>query len=84
MVTACKNFRGLEGAKAYAPSARSQSLRGNRTMSRDMPLQCNIDAKGKLVRLIYGTVFLVTGIVLMFAWAMRSESTLGWIVSYAS
>ena len=48
-----------------------------------MPLQCNIDAKGKIVRLIYGGVFLIVGISLMFAWASRTGSTLAWAISIA-
>jgi hypothetical protein len=41
-----------------------------------MPLPCNIDARGKLVRLFYGLFLLVLGILLLFAWAMPIGS--GW------
>ncbi|MDQ3441499.1 MAG: hypothetical protein M3478_14240 [Planctomycetota bacterium] len=40
-------------------------------------MQCNIDARGKRVRLINGIVTTVIGVVLLFAWAIRSE---GWVV----
>jgi hypothetical protein len=48
-----------------------------------MALQCNIDAKGKLVRLIYGVAFLLIGMVMMIAWAWPAGSALAWIVSCA-
>lgn len=46
-----------------------------------MPLQCNIDSKGKLARLIYGIVFVLAGIVLAYFWAVPSGSLFRWIVS---
>ena len=46
-----------------------------------MSMTCNIDAKGKLVRLIYGLVFVVAGIVLLFAWALPAGGVLAWIVT---
>ncbi len=48
-----------------------------------MPLTCNIDARGKRVRLLAGIGFMVAGVVLALVWAMRSESALGWIVAGA-
>jgi hypothetical protein len=45
-----------------------------------MPLQCNIDAKGKLVRLIYGLVFFVTGVVVVLIWAIPGGGVAAWIV----
>ena len=49
-----------------------------------MPLQCNIDSKGKLARLIYGIVLLVIGIVLLFAWALPSGAVMAWIITIAA
>jgi hypothetical protein len=46
-----------------------------------MALTCNIDAKGKRVRLIYGLVLLVVGIALIFLWAARAGSLLSWIIA---
>ena len=48
-----------------------------------MPLTCNIDARGKLVRLIYGVVFLLTGIALLFFWTLPSGGAISWIVTVA-
>jgi hypothetical protein len=48
-----------------------------------MPLQCNIDAKGKLVRLIYGTILLVAGLLMIGLWAARDGTLVAWIVSIA-
>jgi hypothetical protein len=48
-----------------------------------MPFQCNIDARGKMIRLIYGSVFLIAGIVLMLAWARHQSSIWPWILSIA-
>ena len=51
-----------------------------------MAFQCNINAKGRLIRLIYGVAFVLAGVVLMFAWAFRGGGgggggALAWIVS---
>jgi hypothetical protein len=46
-----------------------------------MALRCNIDARGKLARLIYGIVLLIVGLVLLFAWALRTGSALAWIIT---
>jgi uncharacterized membrane protein HdeD (DUF308 family) len=48
-----------------------------------MALQCNIDAKGKRVRLINGAVTLIVGIVLLLAWAMPTNSMLAWAITIA-
>jgi uncharacterized membrane protein HdeD (DUF308 family) len=48
-----------------------------------MPLQCNIDSKGKAVRLIYGIVLLIGGIILIFTWARGSNSVWPWVLSGA-
>jgi hypothetical protein len=48
-----------------------------------MPMTCNIDAKGKRVRLIYGIVLVVAGIVLLFVWALPSGGILAWVVTVA-
>jgi hypothetical protein len=45
-----------------------------------MPLHCNIDAKGKLARLIWGIVMLIIGIVLLFVWALPYGTASAWIV----
>lgn len=46
-----------------------------------MPLQCNIDSRGKAARLIWGILLILIGLVLMFAWAMRGGSTWAWVVT---
>jgi uncharacterized membrane protein HdeD (DUF308 family) len=46
-----------------------------------MGLSCNIDAKGKRARLIWGILTLVCGVSLMLTWARASGSILAWIVS---
>ena len=46
-----------------------------------MPLQCNIDARGKLARLIYGVILLILGLVLLFTWAIPSGGIIAWIVT---
>ena len=48
-----------------------------------MPLNCNIDARGKRARLIYGIVVVVIGIVLAVAVALPSGSVWMWIVAAA-
>ena len=45
-----------------------------------MPLTCNIDARGKVARLIYGLVLIVLGAVLLFVLAMPYRSFWPWAV----
>lgn len=46
-----------------------------------MPLTCNIDARGKGVRLVYGILLLILAIVLLLAWALPTGSGWGWVVT---
>jgi len=46
-----------------------------------MPLQCNIDARGKLIRLIYGVGLVIVGIVMIIAWARPTGGWIAWCVS---
>jgi len=46
-----------------------------------MPLTCNIDSRGKALRMIMGLIFLLDGITLMFAWGWRTGSHIVWITS---
>ncbi|CAN5601884.1 hypothetical protein BH10PLA1_BH10PLA1_02920 [soil metagenome] len=43
-----------------------------------MALTCNIDARGKRIRLINGMVTLVIGLIVLFAWTLREPSPLNW------
>ena len=47
-----------------------------------MPPQCNIDAKGKAIRLVYGIVLAVVGVVLIFTWARAGGGWVAWTVSF--
>jgi uncharacterized membrane protein HdeD (DUF308 family) len=44
-------------------------------------MQCNIDARGKAVRLINGIVGLIAGLVLLFAWALPHGGWVAWTVT---
>ncbi len=44
-----------------------------------MPLPCNIVAKGKLARLIWGMLLLVFGIILLILWALPVGSIVSWV-----
>ena len=44
-------------------------------------MQCNIDARGKRLRLINGIVTLAIGLVLVFAWAVPSGTRVAWVVT---
>lgn len=46
-----------------------------------MPLTCNIDARGKVVRLVYGAMMIVGGLVTIVLWAWGSSSWIPWTVS---
>lgn len=47
-----------------------------------MALKCNIDARGKLARLIWGLLCLLAGVLLAF-WAIPSGGWVAWTVSLA-
>jgi hypothetical protein len=44
-------------------------------------MQCNIDARGKAVRLIYGIIGVTVGIVLLLAWALPRGGWVAWTVT---
>ena len=44
-------------------------------------MQCNIDARGKAMRLINGIIGVIVGVVLLFAWALRTGSIAAWVVT---
>ena len=46
-------------------------------------MQCNIDARGKFVRLWYGIALVAIGIVLLFAWALRGGTFWAWAITIA-
>jgi hypothetical protein len=46
-----------------------------------MTLACNIDARGKAARLVIGMVMLFIGLVLLFAWALPTDSGTAWFVA---
>ena len=46
-----------------------------------MPLTCNIDARGKRARLIYGLVLIVIGLVLLFTLALPYNSLWPWVIT---
>ena len=48
-----------------------------------MPLKCNIDAKGKSVRLINGIVTIIIALVLIFIWPMRTGGASAWFITVA-
>jgi hypothetical protein len=49
-----------------------------------MPLTCNINARGRAVRLVYGIVLIVAAIVVAALWARPTGSVWMWIISGAS
>jgi hypothetical protein len=48
-----------------------------------MPLTCNIDAKGKALRLIYGFALAIAGLILIWFWARTGDSFLVWAICIA-
>jgi len=46
-----------------------------------MALQCNIDSKGRVARLVYGVIVLVAGVVSATLWALPAGTVLAWGVS---
>ena len=43
-----------------------------------MGLQCNINRRGRIARLVWGVVLLTIGGAILFAWALPSGSVLAW------
>ena len=46
-----------------------------------MPLTCNIDARGKAVRLVYGILLVLAGFALVYWLAWNSASVLRWFLA---
>lgn len=44
-------------------------------------MQCNIDARGKRIRLIAGLVTIGIGVALLLAWALPTATILAWVVA---
>lgn len=44
-------------------------------------MQCNIDARGKVARLIWGILLMIIGIVLAVIWAVPNSSPWPWVVT---
>ncbi|MGH7215130.1 MAG: hypothetical protein ACREIT_10245 [Tepidisphaeraceae bacterium] len=44
-------------------------------------MQCNIDAKGKAIRLAYGAGLVGVGVVLALAWAWPTGSVWAWVIA---
>ena len=47
-------------------------------------MTCNIDARGKRVRLVIGVATFAVGCVLLLAWAIPAASAVAWVVSAAT
>ncbi len=48
-----------------------------------MAMTCNIDARGRVARLIFGILVLVVGVALCWFWARGSGSAVRWTVAIA-
>lgn len=46
-----------------------------------MALTCNIDARGKAARLIYGVLMLGIGALMVWLWAWQSGGIISWFCS---
>lgn len=49
-----------------------------------MGLQCNIDARGKLARLIWGMLCLLAGVLGLVFWALSAGGWVAWTASLAA
>ncbi|HEY2587008.1 MAG TPA: hypothetical protein VGI81_14780 [Tepidisphaeraceae bacterium] len=48
-----------------------------------MSLSCNIDARGKLARLIYGVLMILLGLLLAAFWAWPDGQVWKWLIAAA-
>jgi hypothetical protein len=46
-----------------------------------VPLQCNIDSRGKAARLIYGLVLLAAGVAMLVWWALPGGGVVAWVLT---
>ena len=46
-----------------------------------MPLQCNIDSRGRVARLVYGIALVAAGVALALLWALPRGTPWPWVVS---
>ena len=46
-----------------------------------MPLQCNIDSRGKRARLTWGLLCVAAGVTMLLLWALPTGSILAWAVT---
>ena len=46
-----------------------------------MPKTCNIDARGRLIRLVWGLILVAGGLLLMLFWALPAGGWLAWLVT---
>ena len=46
-----------------------------------MPLQCNIDSRGRAARLIYGVLMVVVGLLMALLWARGAGSVWAWVLA---
>ena len=46
-----------------------------------MPLQCNIDSRGRAARLIYGVLMVVAGLLMALLWARGAGSVWAWVLT---
>jgi len=46
-----------------------------------MPLQCNIDSRGRVVRLIYGLILLAACAAMALLWALPAGRVVPWLVT---
>ena len=86
-VLAARGRRELPPAHALSirgQPARASDIRPRAYDSLPMGLACNIDARGRVVRLIYGIVMIVLAGVLLFAWARPTGSPWAWVVTILS
>ena len=46
-----------------------------------MPFACNINSKGKRLRLINGIILLAIGLASLFLWSLPHSSLIAWIIT---
>jgi hypothetical protein len=46
-----------------------------------LQLQCYIDSRGRVGRLVKGLILLIAGVAMLVAWALPAGSALAWVVT---
>jgi hypothetical protein len=72
------------GEVAYAPRGEKPTPDSPSTKGLTMRMKCNIDEKGRVIRIAYGVILVLIGAILMIAALLRGGGWTTWMISIAA